>query len=112
MILTLFPDKVICIKFLNKNIIIVTHRMSFASNYCYFHHYLNDSIPYSTTPVVWSETEEMHCWRKMMEKRDVPPKDVEKLSAVQRLAAESDVVDALKTVVIVRVTRALKMVNP
>ena len=47
-----------------------------------------------------------------MEKRDVPPKDVEKLSVVQHLAAESDVVDALKTVVIVRVTRALKMVNP
>ena len=47
-----------------------------------------------------------------MEKRDVPPKDAEKPSAVQRLAAESDVVDALKTVVIVRVTRALKMVNP
>ena len=39
-----FPDKVICIKFLNKNEIIVTHRMSFASNYCYFHHYSNDSI--------------------------------------------------------------------
>ena len=47
-----------------------------------------------------------------MEKRDVPQKDAEKPSAMQNLAVGSDVVDAEKTVVIVRVTEALKMVNP